>query len=160
MNKLDIDRQIQDLVDRAPPNAGTQKAIARAVGPVLKGFASRMQHLNYFLIRGRERGWMVTALSNRTQPEIEKKVIYAFSTARDARGFSDDTKEKSKVESVPVTHILFQMLALQGVDSVVFMETPGNFERGTEIRRVDLQESIARQLQEKARSRGIPPDLA
>jgi hypothetical protein len=160
MKKLDLDRQIQDLIDNAPSEGGTQKAIAQAVAPVLKALASKMQYLEYGLIRGRDRGWLVTTLSNRTQPNLEKKVIYAFSTARDAQAFHRSDQGGFEVEFVPVIHILFQILALEEVDSVVFMETPGNFERGTEVRRVDLQELVARQLQEGARSRSLPPDLA
>ncbi|MDY6783863.1 MAG: hypothetical protein SW833_15190 [Cyanobacteriota bacterium] len=160
MNKLNLDRQIQDLVDGAPSDLGMQQAIVRAVAPVLKAVASKMQREEYFLVRGRDRGWLVTTLSNRTQPNLEKRAIYAFPTQGDARGFQKGDRGNLEVEAIPVTHILFQMLALREVDSVVFMDTPGNFERGTEIHRVNLQELVSRQLQEGARSRGVPPDIA
>jgi hypothetical protein len=157
---MNLDRQIQLLIDNAPAEEGPRAAIAQAVAPVLKTLASRMKHLEYFLIRGSDRGWLLTTLSHHALTEVEKRVIYAFPTARDARNFPGASEQDMVVESLPVTHILFQMFALDRVDSVVFMETPGNLVEGTEIRRADLQKLVQQQLQKWQRSRNIPPDLA
>lgn len=157
---MNLDEQIQLLIDNAPSDESTRGAIAQAVAPVLKALASRMQHLDYFVVRGRDRGWLMTTLSNRAWPEVEKKVIYAFSSDRDARAFQGNSQRDILVESLPVTHILFQIFALDRADSVVFMETPGNLSKGTEIRRSDLQQLVQKQLQKFQRSRNIPPDLA
>jgi hypothetical protein len=63
---------------------------------------------------------------------------------------------------VPVTHILFQMLALEGVYSTIFFETPGNLAIGTEISRAELNDLIQNHLQEQqiAPASSLPPDIA
>jgi hypothetical protein len=48
----------------------------------------------------------------------------------------------------PVTHILFQMLALKSLDSLIFFETPGNLKQGVEIRRPEFQALLQAQLKE------------
>jgi hypothetical protein len=48
----------------------------------------------------------------------------------------------------PVTHILFQMLALKSLDSLIFFETPGNVAQGIEVRRQEFQALLQAKLQE------------
>ncbi|MDB9446989.1 hypothetical protein PN447_11825, partial [Anabaena sp. CS-542/02] len=68
---------------------------------------------------------------------------------------------------VPVTHILFQLLALEPVDSIVFLETPGQTTHTVEIQRSELQNILQNQMQfncgtltfPTARSLGIPMNL-
>ena len=59
---------------------------------------------------------------------------------------------------VPVTHILFQLMALEPVDSILFLEVPGMGDNGVEIRRDQLQQLIQQQLQQNQSQ--IPPDIA
>ncbi|MBD2580387.1 hypothetical protein [Oscillatoria sp. FACHB-1406] len=157
---MNLDDQVQLLLNNAPEDENVRNAMARAVGPVLKSLASRMQHLNYFVIRGTESGFLITTLSNRTLPQVEKRAIYAFSSEKDARAFPSSSHRDCTVESLPVTHILFQILALESVDSIIFLETSGQSDRGVEIRRRDLQQLVQQQLQKFQRARNIPPDLA
>lgn len=48
---------------------------------------------------------------------------------------------------IPVTHILFQMLALKSLDSMVFFDTPGNLRQGTEIHKQEFQATVQAHLQ-------------
>ena len=66
---------------------------------------------------------------------------------------------------MPVTHILFQLVALETVDSIVFFETPGNLSNGIEIRREDIQNLIQVQLKQNSSAvivspSQLPPDIA
>ena len=105
----------------------------------------------------------MTTLSNRTQPTLEKQVIYAFPTLKDA---TSSTAEANLVAvPVPVVHILFQMVAVPPLDSLLFFETPGNLAAATEVKREDVQKLIGAYLQEfksstKNQSSKIPPNLA
>lgn len=61
---------------------------------------------------------------------------------------------------VPVTHILFQMLAMDGVDSTIFFEVPEDSSIGTEIQRQDLNHLIQVHLQSQLSEPSLPPDIA
>ena len=54
-------------------------------------------------------------------------------------------------------YILFQLAAMEDVDSVIFFEVPGQPMTGTEIRRADLQMLIQEQLRQHSE---LPPDIA
>jgi hypothetical protein len=121
--------------------------------------------LEYYILQTLEQGWVMTTLSNRAQPEVEKNVIYAFPTLKDAADFQSVSDPQIIAKSVPVTHILFQMLALDPVNSTVFFDTPGNLTAGTEVRREDLQHLIQMQLQHmqsvpRSYPSNVPPDIA
>jgi hypothetical protein len=62
---------------------------------------------------------------------------------------------------VPVTHILFQLVAVDAIDSVIFFETPGNTTIGTEIQREEAQALIQAYLQQlQSAPTHLPPDIA
>jgi hypothetical protein len=108
---------------------------------------------------------VLTTLSNRAQPEIEKNVIYAFPTLKDAADFQSVSDPEILAVTVPVTHILFQMLAIETLTSIVFFDTPGNLTAGIEVRRDNLQQLIQTQLQQirsvpRSYPSNLPPDIA
>lgn len=161
---MDLEQQIQVLIDSAPQD-GTTPNLVEAIAPVLKLLASQLRHLEYYILQTLDEGWVVTTLSNRTQPEVEKNVIYAFSTLKDAADFQSVSDPQILAVPIPVTHILFQMLALETVTSTVFFDTPGNLTTGTEVRRDDLQNLISTQLQNskfapRSYPSNLPPDIA
>lgn len=161
---MDLEQQIQVLIDSAPQD-GTTPKLVEAIAPVLKLLASQLRHLEYHILQTLDEGWVVTTLSNRTQPEVEKNVIYAFSTLKDAADFQSVSDPQILAVPIPVTHILFQMLALETVTSTVFFDTPGNLTTGTEVRRDDLQNLISTQLQNskfapRSYPSNLPPDIA
>ena len=161
---MDLERQIQVLVDNAPKDGTTPKAI-EAIAPVLTLVASQLEHLDYYILQTLDQGWVLTTLSNRAQPEIEKNVIYAFPTLKDAADFQSVSDPEVLAATVPVTHILFQMLAIETLTSIVFFDTPGNLTAGIEVRRDNLQQLIQTQLQQirsvpRSYPNNLPPDMA
>ncbi|MCW6037566.1 hypothetical protein K4A83_14965 [Spirulina subsalsa FACHB-351] len=161
---MDIDQQIQRLIDKAPPD-GTGVLIQQVIGPVLRAFAAQVQHLEYYVMQSLTQEWVLTTLSNRAQPQQQKKVIYAFATLKDARQFQETPDPSLIAVCLPVTHILFQLLAMEPVDSVVFMDVPKDLSQGKEVKRQDLQNLVTSQMEQVKPapgkgSRSIPPDLA
>lgn len=143
---MDLDRQIQVLIDNAPQDGVTPKVVD-AIAPVLKLLAGSLQHSEYYILQTSDQAWVLTTLNNRTQPQIEKNVVYAFPTFQDAAAFQESPDLQVIPTSVPVTHILFQMFAMDTVDSTVFFDIPGNLVTGKEVWREDLQNLIQTHLQ-------------
>ena len=156
---MNLDEQIQELINDAPQD-GTTPVLVEAIAPVLKQFASYLRHLQYYIVQSLNRSWVVNIISHPDQPEVERQVIYAFSSLKDVAGGPNSVKDPELITlPVPVVHILFQMVAMEGIDSIIFFEVPGNTLAGTEIRRADIQAMIQAQL-EQFRTPPIPPDIA
>ncbi len=161
-----LDQQIEVLVRQAPQDGVTATLIA-AIAPLLKQTASQLTHPEYHVLQGEGEGWILATLSNRAQPEQEKSVIYAFPTEDDAQEYaSGNNDSQTLVVSVPIIHILFQLIALQRVDSVIFYERPGVVVAATEIacdafrRRVQARiEAYQAELSSAFRP-PLPPDIA
>lgn len=161
---MDLEQQIQVLIDNAPQD-GVTPNVVKAIAPVLTLLASQLRHLEYHVLQTLDRGWVLTTLSNRAQPEVEKNVLYAFPSVKDAADFQSVSDPQIIAAVVPVTHILFQMLAIDTVTSTVFFDIPGNLAAGTEVRRDDLQQLIRTQLQQigsapRSYPSNLPPDIA
>ncbi len=162
---MDLNRQIQALIEKAPADGSTPQ-IVEAISPALLLLAQQLQHLEYCILQTFEQSWAITVLSNLKQPGPEKSVIYAFPTLKDAsEAAAAAAGDRLMPVSLPVTHILFQMLALEGLSSIVFFETPGNRETGTEVRREQVQNLVGVYLQQyrstpKSNSSNLPPDIA
>lgn len=159
---MDLDEQLRDLIDNAPQD-GTTPALVVAIAPVLKQLASQLRHLQYYVVQTLDQSWAVTLINHQSQPEVQKQVIYAFPTLKDVASGPYPLKDPQMIAlPVPVIHILFQMAAMDTVDSVIFFEVPGNAFVGTEIQRLELQTQIQihlRQHQESP-SLNLPPDIA
>jgi hypothetical protein len=153
---MDIDQQIQVLIDEAP-DATTAKAV-EVVAPLLKGIASQLQQREYYILQTLEQGWMMTTLSNRQSPDTRKTVIYAYPSLAAAATAGQQDNPQLMALPHPVTHLLFQLLALKQVDSFIFLENrPGQSAQGAEIRRQDLERVLQGQLNQGPT---IPPDIA
>lgn len=161
---MDLDQQIQILIDNAPQDGVTPKLVD-AIAPVLKLLAGSLQHFEYYILQTPDQSWVLTTLSNRVQPDIEKNVVYAFPSFGDAVAFQPLPDSQVTPTAVPVTHILFQMFAMDTVDSTVFFDIPGNLATGNEVRRADLQNLVQTHLQQiqlapKERRGHLPTDIA
>ena len=154
---MDLDQQIQALIEKAPPDGSTPQ-ILKAIAPALVLIAQQLQHLEYSILQAVDQSWALVVLSNLKEPGREKKVIYAWTSLKDASQAAAAAGDRLRPVLLPVTHILFQMIALEGLDSIVFFESPGNQEVGTEIPREQVQNLISVYLQQY-RS-GPPPDIA
>lgn len=163
--KMNLDAQIQLLIENAPQDGQTPKIVA-AIAPALKLLSQRLRHNSYYIVQTLDGRWLTTTLSNRAQPGLEKVVIYAFPTLQDATtGPLAPQTSAGVAAQFPVTHILFQMMALNSVDSLVFFETPNESVSGIEVRRQDIENLFQDQLRKqlgmgKPKSGYIPPNLA
>ncbi|MEG3839269.1 hypothetical protein [Microcoleus sp. herbarium14] len=160
---MDLDQQIQALIEKAPPDGSTPE-ILRAIAPALVLIAQQLQHLEYSILQAVDESWAIVVLSNLKQPGRQKKVIYAWSTLKDA-STAAAAGDRLRPVSLPVTHILFQTIALEGLDSIVFFESPANQEVGTEIPREQVQNLINVYLQQyrstlQSNYNNLPPDIA
>lgn len=156
---MDLDQQLRILVEEAPQDGSTPEAIA-AIAPLLKQIALQLRHREYYIRQSLDQQWMLTELVHRGQTESTKTVIYAFPTLNDAASGAKGAQDPRLMAlPVPITHILFQMMALEGVDSVIFVETPGEPSSGVEVQRAILQSLIREQLAQP-NPLTIPPDIA
>ncbi|MDA0673609.1 MAG: hypothetical protein O3C67_07885 [Cyanobacteria bacterium] len=143
-----LDQQIQVLLEGAP-NDGVTGTAMTAIAPTLKAIAERLQHSEYYVLQTLDQGWVMTTLSNRREPNVRRNIIYAYPTLADAGAGPQSVKDPQLMAiPTPVTHILFQMLALKSLDSLIFFETPGNLKQGVEIRRPEFQALLQAQLKE------------
>lgn len=144
----ELEAQIQTLIEEAPDDGVTGNAVG-AIAPVLKTTANNLRHTTYYVLQTLNQGWVMTALTSRQQPNLRKNVLYAYSTLSDVASGPQSVKDPQLMAiPTPVTHILFQMLALKSLDSIIFFDTPGNVSQGTEIRRSDFQERVQAHLKE------------
>lgn len=159
---MNIDQQIQELIEDAPQDGNTPTLVA-TIAPVLKYLASQLRHTQYYIVQTLDQNWAITTLENRSQPDLEKNVIYAFSNLKDvSTGPYPMNDPQMMALPVPVTHILFQMLATEMIHSVIFFDAPGNTTAGTEIPREQLSELIESHLMQSQTIPGatIPTDIA
>jgi hypothetical protein len=159
---MDLEQQIQELVDGAPRDGKTPRAV-RAIAPVLRQVAEQLKRPQYYILQTIDQRWVITTLSSQAQSEVEKHVVYAFANHQDA-AVGSQVRQNSQMMAlpVPVIHLLFQILALNTVDSIIFFDTPGNTETGTEIRCQAMQDLIQAQLKQTHLNRdsNLPPDIA
>jgi hypothetical protein len=157
---MDLKAQIQLLIDNAP-NDGITPQLVTAIAPVLSAIAQRLRHSQYYILQNLEEDWVLTTLSNRANPDLEKCVIYAFPTLQDVSLSSNAGLDPQVIAvPIPITHILFQLVALEPVDSIVFFETPGMSTNAVEIQRTELQHLIQKKLHPKDSRTQIPPNIA
>jgi hypothetical protein len=157
---MDLEAQIRSLIDNAPHDGITPQLIT-AIAPVLKAIAQKLRYPQYYILQNSKSEWVLTTLSNRSNRKLEKHLIYALPTLQDVSLTPSAGLDSQIIATViPVTHILFQLLALEPVDSIVFFETPGTTTNAVEIQRVELQKLIQKQLQHNKSSRRVPPDIA
>ncbi len=159
---MDLEQQIQTLIQNSPEDGNTPQ-IVEAITPALKLLAEQLKHWQYYILQTTSQNWVLTTLSHRSRAELEKRVIYAFPTLKDAS--SSISEDNIVATPMPVIHILFQMIAIQPLDSLVFFEEPGDLTIATEVKREDVQKLISiylRQYQTSSSSNSnkIPPDIA
>jgi hypothetical protein len=158
MKNLEV--QIQLLIDNAPQDGVTPHLIT-TIAPVLRAIAQKLRYPQYYILQNLQENWILTTLSNRTNPELEKHVVYAFPRLQDISLFSSAGLDSQVVaKPIPVIQILFQLVALEPVDSIVFFETPGTTTNAHEVERSQLQELIHQHLQQQRPPRQVPPDIA
>ncbi|MBE9227442.1 hypothetical protein IQ264_18605 [Phormidium sp. LEGE 05292] len=161
---MDLDQQIQVLIDNAPSDGHLPQAM-RAIAPALKLVASQLEHPQYYVLQTLDDAWVLTTVTNPEQPQETKHILYAFSTLQDITAQTGTLKDPDVMAiPVPVTHILFQMVGMDTVDSTIFFETPGNLSEGIQLRREDLQNLVQSYLEQEfppqSSPGSIPPNIA
>ncbi len=156
---MDLQAQIQLLKENAPQDGITPQLIT-AIAPALQTLAQRLTHKQYYILQGMDEQWVLTTLSNRTNSKLEKRVVYAYPTLQDAIK-SKDFRHHSQLTAKPigVIHVLFQLTAMEPVDSIVFFETSGVSGDTIEILRSELQSEIQQAIT-GYRNSVVPPDIA
>jgi len=160
-----LEAQIQLLIDNAPQDGVTPQLVAN-IAPVLRAIAQNLQHSQYYILQNLQERWVLTTLKHKANAALkgtteEKRVVYAFPRLQDVSLVSSiGVSPQAVAKPMPVIHILFQLVALEPVDSIVFFETPGTTSNAMEVERTDLQKMIEQKLQEHILSKQVPPDIA
>ncbi|GAB4529580.1 MAG: hypothetical protein Tsb0014_11600 [Pleurocapsa sp.] len=153
---MEIDKQLEILINDANKYGVPSIVIERAIAPVLKIFSDRLQFQEYYILQNLEDEWVLNVINN-PQSRQEKTVIYAFSTVKDAANFQGKSNPSLLAAPILVTHLLFRLFSLQQVDSIIFLDTPGNLNQGIEITRDRLSTLIKQQIQQLSNT---PPNIA
>jgi hypothetical protein len=139
---VELTQQVTNLITEAP--ADLQPAIA-AMAPVLESAAKTLGKLSYWLGCSEEGDWLVVTLPH-PQTKEEKKAIYCFSHEADLQQANQTAM--ATVE-IPTIDLLFQLLALEGVDQLVFFNSI-EFTQGRTLERAGLQRAIEGHLRQVA----------
>ncbi len=153
---MDLQEQVQALIDEAPQDGGMPTAI-RIIAPLLQNLAEqRLKFEQYYILQNLQGNWQLTTLQHRQRPGLEKTVVYAFANLQDATRSSRSAELVAL--PVPVIPLLFQLLALDPVDSILFLEVVGDLDKGEELTRLELQQLVQAAL---SQSQPSPPiDIA
>jgi hypothetical protein len=145
---MDLDQQLINLINEAPEYGVPSIIMEQGVIPVISAYAHQLDYTSYYLRQNLEDNLILTILGSDQNPEIEKKVIYAFPRVKDALEFADSKARESDLiaQEVPVSQILFQMFTMKGVDSIIFVEKPENYQQSKEIYCEKLQTAIQQTL--------------
>ncbi len=153
---MTLDRQLEVLINDAANYGVPPVVIEKAIAPVLKMFATQLQHLEYYILQNLEEDWVLTTITN-PQLQQNKNVIYAFVSVQDAARFSGKSDPNLIAMSIPIAQLLFRLFSLQEVDSIIFLEASHNLSQGVEIEREHLSELIQQQIKQLS---SVPPDIA
>lgn len=156
---MDIDQQLQDLVDGAPPEADLKQAI-QAVAPVIKGISNQLAHSQYFILQSVNKQWLQATIAHKSNPTQPKRVIYAYSSLASA---ANDKLAKSNpglmALPISVAELLFRLPSIEPVDSLIFLEDESRTQ-AIEVKRVEIKALFQAQIVQKMRSPQVPPDFA
>jgi hypothetical protein len=137
---VDLAQQITNLITEAPEDL--QPAIA-AMAPVLESAARTLGKLSYWVGCSPEGDWLVVTLQH-PQTKAEKKAIYCFSHEADLQ---QSNKAAMDTVEIPTIDLLFQLLALEGVDQLVFFNSQ-QFSQGRTLERAAMQRAIEAHLKQ------------
>ena len=154
---MTLNQQIKVLAQEAAQYGISPVVIDRAIAPVLQSIAQQLNHLEYYIWQNVREEWVISVIQNRQSSDVAKKVIYGFATVQDAKNLARNSSPDSIAIALPIIQILFRLFSLQQIDSIILFDEPGNTTQGTEIKRLDLQQSIQKQL---IQLKTTPPDIA
>lgn len=141
---MDLINQVQILIDEAPQDGRTPQAM-KAIAPALLQIAQQFQNLSYYVLQSLDQNWQIVTLQNRKHPELEKTVIYAYGSLKEATQAGQDPSLMAT--AVPITHLLFQLIALPKIDSLIILEPSQGVTQSLEVHRTELETLINHQLE-------------
>ena len=153
---MDLEQQLAEIINNAVDYGVPPMVIEKAIAPVIKLFATQLQHLEYYVLQNLAEDWVLTTITN-PQLNQSKKVIYAFVSVQDAATFEGKRNPDLIAMPITVAQLLFRLFSLQQVDSIIFLEDSQNLNRGIEIKRDYLAELIRQQIVQLGQT---PPNIA
>jgi len=154
--KMTLEQQLQVIINDAANHGVPTVVVEKAIAPVLRSFAEQLQKTEYYVLQNLENDWILTTITN-PQLQQDKRVIYAFTSVRDAANFQQNNSPDLIATPIAIAQLLFRLLSLQQVDSIIVMDNSQNLNRGVEIERQSLSQSVERQIE---LLRKVPPNIA
>jgi hypothetical protein len=154
---MNLAQQIQSLIDGAPDAQSRSSVVT--IAPILQQVAATLPQTEYYICQSHAGEWAITVLRHRQQPDLEIKVIYAFSRSQDIDIFDRGEPEPPLTAKISVIQLLFDLLAFPEIDRVIFLNDSSNLDRGQEISRQDLENSIVKHMQAQSIESPLPPDI-
>lgn len=153
---MTLEQQLEVIVNDAENYNVPKIVVEKAIAPIIKLFATQLQHLEYYVLQNLAEDWVLTTITN-PQLNQEKKVIYAFISVQDAATFQGKINPDLIAMPISVVQLLFRLFSLQQVDSIIFLENSQNLNQGIEIPREQLAQLIEQQIKQLTQT---PPDIA
>lgn len=154
---MKLEQQLEIIIKDAPKYGVPSVVMLQAVIPVLRNYGKQLQDQEYYILQTSEQELLLNTLSNLAQPNLEKQVIYAFATVKDALNFSQKSEQKVYPQPIFVADLLFQLFALKPADSLIFVEKST---KQIEVSRLELQGLIEKNLANMVKSGNVPPNFA
>lgn len=144
---MTLESELQLIIDDAANHGVPSMIMEQAISPVLRLFAGKLQHSQYYVLQNLAEDWVLTTITN-SKLQQDKKVIYAFMAVEDAAAFQGKTNPDLVAMPISVVQLLFRLFSLQQVDSIIFLENSENLQHGVEIERIHLSELIRQQIEQ------------
>lgn len=145
---VNLEQQLQALINQAP--ADLQQPIAQ-IAPVLNQIAEDLTHQSYFIGQNQAEEWIVITLQNGQQTQMD--AVYAFGHRQDALTFYGSAETAVEIS---IIDLLFQLLALDSINQLIFFDEESNMESGRTLSRSDIQLAIEQHLRDGS---SLPPDM-
>ena len=157
---MNLAKQIQSLIDGAPDLES--RASVTAIAPILQQVAATLPQSEYYISQSPQGEWAITTLQHRQQ-DLEIRVVYAFSRIQDLQKFESGGLNLGAAIKIPIVQLLFDLLAFPEIDRIIFLNDSNNLNRGREISRQELEDSIVLNLQQQTmpsqQTSSLPPDV-
>ena len=82
---MNIDQQLQDLIEGAPPEADLKEAI-KTVSPVIRTIAKQLKHSEYYILQSVSKQWLQATIAHKDTPTQPTRVVYAYPSLAAAAG--------------------------------------------------------------------------
>lgn len=153
---MNLKKQLQELLDDALKFEISPLVIEKAIIPGLVKLAKPLKHSSYYVWQNHDNQLISTILKNRTNPNLEKKVIYAFPNIAIAQNHAVIIErlaavgpETNVITEVAVTHLIFEVFGLTSdvLDSIIFVHEQGNNYQFQELKHQTIQQVLFEKIE-------------